>query len=132
MHVFAADAPDACAQHGDKYNLLDKPGWKRLKRLAHRQKKMIRMANQAKLRSFRTAPKYKCGFEVPKDYDDAVRIDRGNGNRKWQDAIDLEFKQLMDYDTFHDLGYKAPTPDGYKPIRVHLVFDVKHDGRHKA
>ena len=23
-------------------------------------------------------------------------------------------------------------PDGHKKIRVHLVFDVKHDGRYKA
>ena len=27
---------------------------------------------------------------------------------------------------------KTRPPEGYKRIRVHLVFDIKHDGRHKA
>ena len=39
-------------------------------------------------------------------------------------------KQLKEYDTFSDQGYKIP--NGYKKIRTHLVFAVKHDGRHKA
>jgi Reverse transcriptase (RNA-dependent DNA polymerase) len=29
-------------------------------------------------------------------------------------------------------GKVINAPEGYKKIRVHLVFDVKHDGRHKA
>ena len=40
--------------------------------------------------------------------------------------------QLHEYNTFKDLGSGAKKPDGYKQIRVHLVYDVKHDGRHKA
>jgi len=28
--------------------------------------------------------------------------------------------------------YKAVPPKGYKKIHVHLVFDVKHDDRHKV
>ena len=68
---------------------------------------MIRMANQAKLRSFRTAPKYQYGFEVPRDYNHAVQIDKSNGNTKWQDAVDLEMKQLDEYDTFKDIGKNA-------------------------
>ena len=40
---------------------------------------------------------------------------------------------LLDtYSTFKDYGYKSKPPPGYKKIRVHLVVDVKHDGRHKA
>ena len=33
-----------------------------------------------------------------------------------------------------DLGHKLKVqpPSGYKRISVHLVFDVKHDGRYKA
>src|SRR6476660_4124535 len=33
---------------------------------------------------------------------------------------------------FKDQGYKANPPPGYKVIRVYLIYDVKHDGRHKA
>jgi hypothetical protein len=37
-------------------------------------------------------------------------------------------------DTFRDLGHKdtASPPTAYKKIRTHLVYDCKHDGRHKA
>ena len=43
-------------------------------------------------------------------------------------------KQLDDYECFIDKGVygKDAPPVGYKKIRAHLVFDVKHDGRHKA
>jgi hypothetical protein len=42
--------------------------------------------------------------------------------------------QLAEYDTFRDLGHKdtAPPPTGYKKIHTHLVYDCKHDSRHKA
>jgi len=40
--------------------------------------------------------------------------------------------QLHEYCTFKDLGKGAKPPDGYRKIRVHLVFDVKHDGCHKS
>ena len=59
-------------------------------------------------------------------------IDEREGNRKWQDSEDLELKQLFDYDTFKDLGKGTPTPDSYKQIPCHVVYDVKWDGRHKS
>jgi len=41
---------------------------------------------------------------------------------------------LFEYNTFQDMGIASSTtpPKGYKKVRVHLVFDVKHDGRHKV
>ena len=41
-------------------------------------------------------------------------------------------EQIHEYNTFTDYGYQGDPPNGHKKIRVHLVFDVKHDGRHKA
>jgi hypothetical protein len=92
------------------------------------------MANQAKLRSYNTAPRFKYGFEIPRNYEHALFLDKRNGNTKWEQANKLEFDQLDEYSTFQDIGDSATTtpPDGYKKIRVHLVFDVKHDGRHKV
>ena len=92
------------------------------------------MVNQAKLKSYSSAPKYKYGFEVPKNYAHAMALDARNKNTKWKDAADLEIKQIYDYKTFIDHGHhtKSSPPSGYKKIRVHFVFDVKHDGRHKA
>ena len=36
------------------------------------------------------------------------------------------------YQVFKDHGHKATLPPGYKVIRAHLIYDVKHDSRHKA
>ena len=57
-----------------------------------------------------------------------------NGNVKWQDAMKLEMQQLKDYKCFKDVGMygKELPPKGYKKIQVHFIFDVKHDGHHKA
>jgi hypothetical protein len=134
LTVIAADDPVTCAIYAKDKGLLDKPGWKQFKGIAKRQKKFTHMVNQAKLRSFSTAPKYKYGFEVPWDYKHAKRLDEKHGNTRWQDATDLELCQIDEYETFQDHGSKGKVkpPDGYKKICVHLVFDVKHDGRHKA
>ena len=59
-------------------------------------------------------------------------IKEHEGNRKWQDAEELELKQLFEYDTFDDLGLGATLPDGYKKIPCHMVYDVKWDSCHKA
>jgi hypothetical protein len=92
------------------------------------------MVNQAKLKSFNNAPKLKNGYEIPRTYEQAIRFDEKNGNTKWQDAIARELQQINKYETFTDVGHhtNAKTPNGYKKIRVHFVFDVKHDGHHKA
>lgn len=130
LSVIAADDPVTCAIYARENNLLELEGWKRFRHIARRQKKMFRMANQAKLRSYNHAPRFKYGFEIPRDYKHAVWLDKRNGNTKWQDATKLELGQQDDYSTFRDVG--TTPPKGYKRIRVHLVFDVKHDGRHKA
>ena len=106
LGVLGADDPVTCAIYAREKGLLDTPGWKRFKRLARREKKLIRMANQAKLRSFRTSNKYKYGHIVPNNYAHAMRIDQQNGNTKWQDSIVLEMAQLDEYDTFKDIGHK--------------------------
>jgi hypothetical protein len=92
------------------------------------------MVKQAKLRSYNTAPCYKYGFEVPRTNEQALCLDKRNGNTLWGDATVLELTQIDDYDTFIDKGHhtKVKAPIGYKKIRVHLIYDVKHDGRHKA
>ena len=93
---------------------------------------MVRMLNQAKLRSFRTSPCYKYGFQVPKDHKEAMWLDERNGNLKWEDAEQLELSVLDEHKTFTDMGKGRPTPEGYKCIKVWMIYDIKHDGRHKA
>jgi hypothetical protein len=63
-----------------------------------------------------------------------MHLDEWNGNTKFQDAAALELQQMRDYQTFIDIGHhtKAKTPEGYKKVKVNLVFDVKHNRCHKA
>ena len=109
-------------------------GWKHLRRHAKNDKKLVRLVNQAKLRSFRTAPRFKYGVELPRDHDyyHALELDEKYGHNKWQTAAHLEMSQLDEYDTFHALPKGSSPPPGYKKIRVHLVWDVKASGKHKC
>jgi hypothetical protein len=83
------------------------------------------MVNQAKLKSFNTAPKYKYGFEIPRTYKQAKCFVQRNGNTLWGDATILELNQINEYVTFIDKGHhtKVNPPSGYKKIRVHLVYE---------
>ena len=132
LNRVATDDPVTCALYAQKHGLLDKTGWQRFKKIAKRQKTLMRMANQAKLKSFRTAPVYQYGIRVPRNYKEAVQFDEANGNTKWQDSITLEFSQLDEYSAYKDIGKDARLPTGHQLIKMHLVFAVKHDGRHKA
>jgi len=134
LSFIATDDPVTCAIYAKNNNLLSLPGWKRFKSLAKCEKKFTRFVNQAKLRSFNTAPHYKYGFEIPRNYEHAIHLDAKNKNTKWKDSIALELLQIDKYEVFKDMGHHntTSTPAGYKKIQVHFVFDVKHDGRHKA
>jgi hypothetical protein len=69
--------------------------------------------SQAKLRSFRLAPKYKCGFEIQQDHKEhAVELDEEGGTTQWVDATSLEMVQLNNYDCFHDQGKGVDIPKG--------------------
>ena len=101
-------------------------------------KRLIRAVKQSRIRQVRASARYQHGFQVPKDYNDAMRLDKENGNTHWQDAMDLELTQIHEYKVFKDTGKaqfhngKVVIPDGFQKIRVHFVYAVKHDGRFKA
>ena len=80
LKLIAADDPVTCAMYAKKNNLLETPGWKRFKDIAKRHKKMLRLLNQSKLRSYRTSPLYKNGFRLPRTPEEAIEIDKENGN----------------------------------------------------
>jgi hypothetical protein len=63
------------------------------------------MVNQAKLKSFNTAPKYKYGYEIPRTYEQVKRLDQRNRNTKWGDTMALELVQIDEYTTFIDKGH---------------------------
>jgi hypothetical protein len=50
---------DAC-----KHGLLEEEGWKWFKGIARREKKMLRMVNQSRIKATRNAPRYKFGYRI--------------------------------------------------------------------
>jgi hypothetical protein len=71
---------------------------------------------------------------IPRNYKEAIEFDKRNGNTRWQDANRLEHGQLSEYKVFSNKGkfHEGNIPERYCKIKVHTIFDVKHDGRHKA
>ena len=138
LTLISKDDPITCAVYAKKHDLLDTTGWKHLKRYAKTSKRLIRAVKQSRIRQVRASVRYQHGFQVPKDYNDAMRLDKENGNTHWQDAMDLELTQIHEYKVFKDTGKakfhngKVVTPEGFQKIRVHFVYAVKHDGRFKA
>ena len=136
--LISEEDPINCAVYAKKHDLLDTTGWKHPKRHAKISKRLIRAVKQSWIRQVRASARYQHGFQVPKDFNDAIRLDKENSNTHWQDAMDLELSQIHEYKVFKDTGKaqfhdgKAVIPDGFQKIRVHFVYAVKHDGRFKA
>ena len=131
LFIIAADNPVTCAIYGKANDLLELDGWSRSKKIAKRHKKLFCMANQAKLRSFGLSLRYKYGFKIPRSFKHDKEINIRNRNTKWHDSTKLQMQHLNGYDNVNNLGNGDKGPTGYKKIRVHLKFDVEHDGRLK-
>jgi len=84
--------------------LLDEPGWKLpgLKKMTKTQKKLICMADKAKLHSFRSEPIYMHGFQVPRNHAEALELDCINDNTMRIDAETTELNQIDEYKSFLD------------------------------
>lgn len=123
MSIIAADDPVSLVTYTRENSLLDKPGSKRFKYLAKIEKKLLRLQNQVKLRSCRTSPKHKFGYETPRnsDYDHAISLDQKNGNHKWADCIKLEIDQQRQHNTCKYIG-TGQAPEDQKRIRVYFCL----------
>ena len=98
-------------------------------------RKRNRIISKIKARYWKTTHKF--GIELPHSVEEAYEIDERNGNRNWTDAIEKEMKKIYIFQTF-ELWDKG-TPDdlrsgkvkmpGFKELTVHMVFDIKMDGK---
>ena len=141
LSLIEADDPVTCAIYAKKHDLLHLDNWKRLKHIAKNQKQLTRAINKSKIRKARRSAIYQFGFLISKDYKQALQLDEQNGNSKWYDTTKLEMDQINEYKVFQDHAKAQIDPksrnvsygfNGCTQIRVHLIFAVKHDGRHKA
>ena len=61
-----------------------------------------------------------------------MQLDKENGNTLWFDAIKKELSCLSQHQVFRFMKKGENPPEGYQYVPYHWVFDVKHDGRHRA
>ena len=140
LSIIAADDPVTCAAYAKENDLVALEGWRRFRSLAKKDKVLARVIKQSKIRQVRRSQTYMFGYLIPRNYMEAMQFDSENKNSKWYDAIKLEMKSMSEYKVFkqwdkaiHDKHKKVKNPpNGYHRIKVHLVFTVKFDGRHKA
>ena len=76
LTLISKDDTITCAVYAKKHDLLDTTGWKHLKRYAKTSKRLIRAVKQSRIRQVRASARYQHGFQVPKDYNDAIRLDK--------------------------------------------------------
>ena len=140
LSITAADNPVTCAAYAKENDLLALEGWHRFRSLAKKDKVLARAIKQSRIRQVRRSQTYMFGYLIPRNYMEAMQFDSENKNSKWYDAIKLEMESMSEYKVFKkwdkailDKHKKVMNPPkGYHRIKVHLVFAVKFDGRHKA
>jgi hypothetical protein len=78
LSLIAIDDSVSCAIYARDNNILHLPGWKKLKAIAKRETKHIRMANQERIKSYNSTPRYKYGYKIPSNFDQATMLDAKN------------------------------------------------------
>ena len=140
LSIITADDPVTCVAYAKEYDLFALEGWRSFRSLARKDKVLARAIKQSKIRQVRRSQTYMFGYLIPRSYMEAMQFDSENKNSKWYDAIKLEMESMLEYKVLKkwdkailDKHKKVMIPPkGYHRIKVHLVFTVKFDGRHKA
>jgi hypothetical protein len=134
METIRKDDPIKLALYAKERSLIYERGWRWARKILKDNKRFARtvklLAGQGK-----AGPKYKFGVQVPRNVKEAVSIDKTNGNTLWQDAMQAEIQQLLDFGTFTILPKgetKFKNMEAYTYVPMHFVFDVKFDLRRKA
>jgi hypothetical protein len=65
---------------------------------------LLSARNISYVKSYRQSSKYKFGYRIPKDYEEALKLDELNQNTKWEDATITKMSQLKEYKCFIDAG----------------------------
>jgi stress response protein YsnF len=94
-----------------------------------------RKTNSPNRRSSSPMGTFKYGVYVPKTTEEALELDRRNGNSLWRDAIHKELGAIMSMKTFRVLTEKERSKfnrkmSSFAPVRC--IYDVKADGRRKC
>ena len=129
-----------CAAYAKEHDQLAVEGWHRFRNLANKDKVLARATKQSKMRHVRRSQTYMFWYLIPRSCMEAMQFDTENKNSKWYDANKLVMESMLEYNIFKkwdkailDKNKKViNSHKGYCKIKVHLVFAVNLDGRHKA
>ena len=87
-------------------------------------------------KTIKKIPCLKYEIRVPKDTEETYRIDKGNNNNLWREAINKELNALNSYKTFkfvHNTNFKSLKNKWCQFARLKMmIFDIKQDLRRKA
>jgi hypothetical protein len=73
----------------------------------------------------------KFGIRIPRTWDEAVTLEKANGDTQWQDTVREEMTKVRV--AFKILEDGVVVPPTYQQIRCHLIFDLKIENfRRKA
>jgi hypothetical protein len=132
LQDIAKDDQVTCAIYAKENGLLDLPGWKQFKSIARCQKTSLvwwTRQNSNPLITYlssRMGTKYLKLMNKPCNSMRRMVIPSGKMALRLSSSKSMNMKlSLMNHT-------KSKIPNGYEKIRVHFVFDVKQDGRHKA
>lgn len=114
------------------HDLLYVPGCRCAMHLTKNPKKFIILAKLFAAQAKKCEKHYKHGVKVPWKFKEAVAFDKENGNILWQEAVEDEMWQIVDFKTFKPLPKGSKPPMDHTFIPIHLSFDVKFDPRRKA
>jgi hypothetical protein len=83
LNIFGKDDPVICAVYACEHGLLEEEGWKRFKGIEKGENKMLHMVNQSRIKATHNTSRYKFGYHIPCNYDEAMQFDLKNGNMLW-------------------------------------------------
>jgi hypothetical protein len=77
---------------------------------------------------------YKYGIYVPRNTEEALKVDEANGNTLWAEAIRREIKALWEMGTFEliDKAQLQAKQGSFQYAPLRMIYDVKQDLRRKA
>ena len=125
--------PIEVAEYATAHKIVEEPAFAWWAKEVLRKRRRI-LSKLGKSKYWRTTEKF--GIKVPKTVDEAMRLDKENGNTLWMDAIQKEMKHVMPAFSRAkctlDEAKSGKGLPGHQQIKCHLIFDVKMDFSRKA
>jgi len=116
MTVIKTSDPLTVARYAHDNKLVNLKGWKWAKRHHRNPNKFIRMLRIFKAKIKKTFKKYKFGVQVPRNIQEALAIDKEDGNNLWSEAINKEISELMKMNTFIYKDDFSDIPNDYQYV----------------